>query len=172
MRKTNFDKNTGGWVMIITVTYRIDFDLYRADAKHDISLTTTVYIYRNNILAHLQFGKNFRIRLNNRVQYSFKCDFTVLNDNYMFCKSYNREKVKHMSQSAFEKKLERFDKSQTAIEKEIIEEYAYTGKNSVTDTVKIAIVEKNGATTAEIDFSSDEQFKNFVAPVWLVRLSE
>ncbi len=154
--------------MIITVTYRIDADLYRTDTKHDASLTTTEYIYRNDMLIHQQIGKNLGIRINNRFRHVFRQDFSMPNEQYLFKKTYSRSAAKPITKSTFEEKLKRFDTSQTAIEKEIIEEYAYIGKNNAAEEVQIMITEKHGVMTASINFTGAEQHGNFIAPKWLI----
>lgn len=173
---TNSEKDYGEEkraLMTIVVTYRVDIDMYHdPNTKHDISLTTTEYICRNDILVHLQMGRNFGIRLNNLMQYQFKGGMAALaNEQFMAKKAYGKGKPKPITRSTFEEKRKRFDMSQTAVEQEILEEYAYTDKAGHPGAVQIAITIKGGAISAVIDFRNSEQYQNFVRPVWLIPLS-
>ena len=160
-------------LMTIVVTYRVDIDMYHdPNTKHDISLTTTEYICRNDILVHLQMGRNFGIRLNNLMQYQFKGGMAALaNEQFMAKKAYGKGKPKPITRSTFEEKRKRFDMSQTAVEQEILEEYAYIDKDGHLGTVQIAITIKDGAMSAVIDFKDSRQYQNFTPPVWLIPLS-
>ena len=160
-------------LMTVVATYRVDIDIYHdPNTKHDISLTTTEYICGNDILVHLQMGKNLGIRLNNLMQYQFKGGMAMLeNEQFMAKKTYGKEKPKPITRSTFEEKRKRFDMSQTAVEQEILEEYAYTGRIGHPDTVQIVITATGGTMTAVIDFKDAEQYHNFVPPVWLIPLS-
>ena len=52
--------------MTVVATYQIDINMYcDANTKHNLSSTTTEYICRNDVLLHLQMGKNLGLRLNN-----------------------------------------------------------------------------------------------------------
>ncbi len=155
--------------MIITITYGVDADLYRADTKHDVSLTTTEYVYRNEMLVHLQVGKNFGIRLNDRLKQEFKRAPALPGEQFLFKKTYNRDAAKPITQSSFTEKLNSFDMSQTEIKREILEEYRYTGKDSAAYNVQIVITEKDGVMAAVIDFSDTKQYENFIAPTWLTK---
>ena len=83
--------------MIIAITYGVDASLYRADAKHDVSLTTTEYVYRNEMLVHLQVGKNLGIRLDDRIKQEFKRAPALPGEQFLFKKTYNRGEAKPMS---------------------------------------------------------------------------
>lgn len=159
--------------MIIAVTYHVEKDLYYApETKHDLSLSTTEYMYKNDTLIHLQIGRNLGIRLNNRLRYEFKKEAVLQNEQYLFKKSYNQGRPKATTRSTFEEKLKRFDMSQTVVEREIVEEYTYTNKNNRFDEVQIVITVKEDKMTATIDFKDAEQYENFIAPAWLTRLNE
>ena len=159
--------------MPVVVTYRVDINMYRdPNTKHDISLTTTEYICRNDVLVHLQIGKNLSIRLNNLMQYQFKGGMAALpNEQFMAKKAYGKGKPKPITRSTFEEKRKRFDMSQTAVEQEILEEYAYIDKDGHLGTVQIVITIKDAVMSAVIDFKDSEQCQNFVPPVWLISLS-
>lgn len=159
--------------MTIVVTYRVDIDMYHdPNTKHDISLTTTEYICRNDILVHLQMGRNFGIRLNNLMQYQFKGGMAaLLSEQFMAKKTYGKGKPKPITHSTFVEKRKRFDMSQTAVEQEILEEYAYTDKAGHPGAVQIVITIKDAVMSAVIDFKDSEQCQNFVPPVWLISLS-
>ncbi len=157
----------------VVVIYRVDIDRYHdPNTKHDISLTTTEYICGNDVLVHLQMGKNLGIRLNNLMQYKFKGGMPALaNEQFMAKKTYGKGKPKPITRSTFEEKRKRFDMSQTAVEQEILEEYAYTNRIGHPDAIQIVITVKGGTMTAVIDFKGAEQYQNFVSPVWLIPLS-
>jgi hypothetical protein len=154
--------------MVIIFSYHVDKALYFSpDTKHTIELSTTEYTYGNDMLVHLQFGKNLGIRLNNRLRYEFKKDKDFKDEQFFSKKVYNSGKAKPTTQSSFDEKLRRFVMEQTVIEQEILEEYSYTDKNGSPASVQIVIMEKASGMTATIDFKDAEQHKNFVCPVWL-----
>ena len=157
-------------LMTIVVTYRVDIDMYHdPNTKHDISLTTTEYICRNDVLVHLQIGKNLGIRLNNLMQYQFKGGMTALaHEQFMAKKAYGKGKSKPITRSTFDEKRKRFDMSQTAVEQEILEEYSYIDKAGYPGAVQIAIRIKEGVMSAVIDFKDSEQYQNFTLPMWLI----
>lgn len=101
--------------MTITVSYRVDQDLYHAaDIKHDISLITTEYKHGNELLVHLRIGKNLGIRLNNRLSDLLPKGSTgIRNEQLLFKKTYSQWESKLITRSTFDIKLSRFDKSQT-----------------------------------------------------------
>ena len=158
--------------MPVVVTYQIDIDIYHdPNTKHDVSLTTTEYICRNDVLVHLQIGKNLGIRLNNLVQYQFKGSMAALsNEQFMAKKTYGKGKPKPITLSTFEEKRKRFDMSQTAVEQEILEEYSFIDKVGHPGVVQIVITIKGGVMSAVIDFKHSEQYQNFVLPAWLIQI--
>jgi hypothetical protein len=157
-------------LMTVVATYKVDMDIYHdPNIKHDVSLTTTEYICGNDILVHLQMGKNFGIRLNNLMQYQFKGSITGLtNDQFMTKKTYGRGKPKSITKSTFEEKRKRFDMSQTTMEQEILEEYAYIDKAGHPGAVQIVITIKDGVMSAVISFKDSEQYQNSILPAWLM----
>ena len=67
--------------MAIIISYSVDRDLYfDPQANHNISLITTEYICGNNILVHLEQGRNLNIRLKNLLDYTLKKDSGVKKD--------------------------------------------------------------------------------------------
>lgn len=155
--------------MSITITYSVDKDLYHTlNAKHDILLVTTEYKYANELLVHLQFGKNLHDRLNDRLG-DLLTNRGIQNEQFLFKKTYHNGDSKLITRSTFDMKISRFDMSQTAIEREILQEYAYIDKCNKPDHVQIVITEEAGTTTASIDFTDVEQYENFVCPAWLVK---
>lgn len=150
------------------VVYNIDKDLYYApDTKHNVSLATTEYFYKNEILVHVQIGTNLGIRLNNLIRYDFNKDKILQNEQFMYRKSYQKkDKTKIVTRGTFEDKMKRFDINKTVKEQEIIEEYSYINKNNRSDTTQIAITIKDNIMTATISFKDIEQCKNFIYPVW------
>lgn len=158
--------------MPVVVTYRVDINMYRdPNTKHDISLTTTEYICGNDVLVHLQIVKNISIRFNNLMQYQFKGGMAALpNEQFMSRKAYGKGKPKPITRSTFEEKRKRFDMSQTAVEQEILEEYAYVDKAGHPSTVQIVITATGGTMTAAIDFKDSEQYQNFVLLAWLIQI--
>lgn len=156
--------------MTIIATYYIDKDLYYApDTKHDVSLSTTEYIYKSDTLVHLLIGRNLGIRLNNSLRYEFKKEAALQNEQFMSKKSYSHGKVKSITRSTFEEKLKRFDMSQTVVEQEIVEEYTYADKSGCSDEVQIVITVKEGKMTAAIDFKDAGQYENVICPAWLIK---
>ena len=160
-------------LVTVVATYRVDIDIYHdPNTKHDISLTTIEYICGNDVLVHLQTGKNLGIRLNNLMQYQFKSGMAALaNEQFMAKKTYGKGKPKLITRSTFEEKRKRFGMSQTALEQEILEEYAYIDKAGHPSTVQIVIKTKDGVMSAVIDFKGSEQYQNFMPPAWLISLS-
>lgn len=158
--------------MVVAVTYRVDAGLYHSpDIRHEAALVTTEYICGNELLVHLQIGKNLGIRLNNLMRYEFNGDKTLSDEQFMFKKTYRNGKPKPITRSTFEEKQRRFDMNRTTFEQEILEEYAYTDKTGCTSQVQIVVTVKKGTMTAAIDFKDAEQYQNFVSPAWLIRLS-
>jgi len=159
--------------MFITVSYHVDKALYfSSDRKHFIEISTTEYTYGNEMLVHLQYGKNFGIRLNNLLRYEFKKDKDFQNEQFFFKKVYSGGKPKPTTQSTFDKKLSRFDMGQTVVEQEILEGYSYTDKNGHSASVQIVVREKNGGITAAIDFKDLDQFNHFICPAWLTLMGD
>jgi hypothetical protein len=155
--------------MGIIVSYRVDTTLYFSpDTAHTLTLSTTEYTYKNDVLVHFQFGNNLNIRLNNLLRYEFKKSKEVHNEQFLYKKTYAGGNAKPTSQSTFDDKLSRFDLAQTAIEQEMVEEYAYTDKNGNSDSVQIAVRIKNGTDmTAAIEFNDMTQYECFAGPKWL-----
>ena len=159
--------------MVIMISYHVDRALYfLSDTVHTISLSTTEYTYGNEMLVHLQFGKNLGIRLNNRLRYEFKKNNDVKDEQFFFKKIYSGSKAKPTTQNTFDEKLRSFVMEQTVIEQEILEEYGYTDKNGNAASVQIVVMEKASGMTATIDFKDVEQNKNFVCPAWLIPMGE
>lgn len=160
--------------MAIVVTYNVNKDLYYfPDTKHNISLITTEYAYKTDVLINLQIGKNLGIRLNNILSYDFKKDAPLQNEQLMFRKSYqSKDKTKPITRSTYEEKIKRFDMSKTATEQEIVDEYAYVNKCNHSDEVQIVITSRDGIMTAVIEFKDIEQYENFICPEWLEKLKE
>lgn len=147
------------------VSYSVNKDLYNA-TEHQITMTTTEYTYKNNVIVHLHIGKTLGIRLNNILNYELN---TNLNNNqYFMKKAYNKGKAKPTTRGTFEEKLKRFDMNKTTTEKEIVEEYGYVGKDGNHASVQIVVIIKNDTDmTATIDFKTTEQYENFIYPDWL-----
>ena len=155
--------------MTVIITYRVDKDsFYAPETKHNISLTTTEYTYRNDTLVHLQVGRNLGIRLNNMMRYEFKKELDFQNDQFLFKKSYSQSKAKTTTRGTFEEKLKRFDMSQTVVEQEIVVEYAYIDESDRPDEVQIVISIKSDTMIAAIDFKDVEQYQRFICPAWLL----
>jgi hypothetical protein len=152
----------------MTIAYRVDQDLYHAsDHQHDISLVTTQYQFGNELLVHLLFGKKNSVRLNDRLDDLLKDGAKILNEYFFYKKTYIPGNAKPVTRSTFEAKRKRFDMSQTAIEREILEDYAYTDKNGLPGYVIIIMTDNGNTTTATIDFEDTAQYENFICPVWL-----
>lgn len=156
--------------MQIIVTYRVDNDLYHAsNTPHDQSLVTTEYRYGNESLVHLVIGKNLGIRLNNHLGDLLE-GVSIQNEQFLFNKTYMQCKPKLITRDTFNRKLKRFDMSQTVIEREILEDYNYIDKRSQPSHVQIVMIHKGDTVTATIDFDGSEQYENFTNPDWLVKL--
>jgi len=156
--------------MAILIDYRVDRELYGSPEKpHHISLITTEYTHRNDVLIHLQIGKNIGIRLNNLIRYEFRKDDEFQNEQFLYKKSYGERKPKPTTRSTFEDKLKRFDMSRTTITREILIEYSYTGKNGKPDSAQIVVNEKDGSMIATIDFKDAEHLENFIEPIWFIK---
>ena len=159
--------------MVIIISYRVDRALYfSSDRKHSIELSTTEYTYGNEMLVHLQFGKNLGIRLNNRLRYEFKKNKDFQNEQFFCKKVYSSGKAKPTTQSTFDEKLRRFVIEQTIIEQEILEAYSYTDKSGRSASVQIVVKEKDRGMTATIDFKDLEQHNNFICPAWLTPMGD
>lgn len=154
--------------MAIVTTYQVDKNLYYVpDAKHDISLITTEYTYGNEMLIHLQVGKNLGIRLNNCMHHEIADGTALPSEQFLFKKTYRSGNAKPITRITFDEKLKRFDIDKTSVEKEILQDYSYIGKNGSSDNVQIVIKEKAGTITAAIDFRDIEQYENFIYPMFL-----
>lgn len=159
--------------MYIIVTYLVDKELYYDPAtKHQSLLITTEYKHRNDVLVHLQLGRNLGVRLNNLLSYDFKKDTSFSNDQFLYRKFYSKNKAKPITCGTFEDKLKRLDVDQTVVEREILEEYSYTDKSNRSDEVQIVITVKSDIMTAVIEFKDGEQHENFICPAWLVKLQD
>lgn len=86
--------------MTVFADYQVDKDLYDI-SEHQISLVTREYIYRNDMLVHLQVGKNLGIRLNNLLNHDFKTDTVFSSEQFLFKKTYSRNKAKPITRSTF-----------------------------------------------------------------------
>lgn len=153
--------------MTATVTYAVDKDSY-AKSEHHVLSVTTEYTYKSDMLIHLWMEKNLCIRLNNRLRYAFRIHKDLQNEHFFFKKTYNQGKAKPISRSVFEEKQKRFDIGQTVFVQNILEEYAYTGKDGCSEEIQITVEVKEDEMTAEISFKDETQPENFVAPVWLI----
>ncbi|MDR0325180.1 MAG: hypothetical protein LBI19_03680 [Oscillospiraceae bacterium] len=152
----------------MTVTYRVDQALYHtSDHQHDISLVTTEYQYGNELLVHLLFGPKNSVRLNDRLDDLLEDGAKILNEYFFYKKTYTPGNAKPVTRSTFEARKRRFDISQTAIEREILEEYTYIDKSGLPCRVKIVMTDNGDTTTAVIDFEDREQYENFSSPAWL-----
>jgi hypothetical protein len=141
--------------MVIVASYHVDTALYfSADTKHTIVLSTTEYTYKNDMLVHLQIGKNTAIRINNLLRYEFKANKDFQEEQFLFKKTYNSGNAKPTTQSTFDEKLRGFDMGQTVIEQEILEEYDYTDKNGIPGSVQIVVRGKDMNMTATITLSA------------------
>jgi hypothetical protein len=152
--------------MTIAVTYRVDDALY-FDSEHDVSLETTEYAYGGDLLVHMWIGKSIGSCLGERLEKIFTVNMDVESDQF-FQKSASHNGIAQLTtRDLFEEKLQRFDKSQTVVEKEILEEYAYVGKDGRPGSVRISVKSKGGRMTAVIYFADTEHLYHFVSPAWL-----
>lgn len=156
----------------MVATYNVIKELYyNADTKHNATLITTEYTYKNTLLVHLLIGRNLGISINNMLSYHTKKEVNFQNEQFFTKKTYSSRKPKPITCSTFDEKLKGFNMSNTLMEQEILEEYSYTDNAGHTDTIQIVIRIKNDIMSATVDFKDSEQYQNFVCPVWLVRLN-
>lgn len=154
--------------MIISITYKVNQALYHSsNVTHDITLITTEYQYGNELLVHLQIGKNLNIRLNNCLDALLPQG--IQKEQFLFKKKYNPGDTKLITRSTFNAKISQFVTRQTAIKREILEEYAYTNMYGLPDRVHIVMTHREDTTVATIDFEDVKQYKSFIYPEWLVR---
>jgi hypothetical protein len=156
--------------MGVSINYYVDKNLYyKTDIPHTITLITTEYLYKNELLVHLLIGRSLVININNLIQQESQKDRVFGKEQFLFKKNYSNESPKPITRSTFASKLNQLDISQTMKEQEILEEYRYNDKNGKPDIVQIVISVKDDDITAIIDFKDAEQYGNFVEPVWLIR---
>jgi len=154
--------------MVIIAPYNVDKNLYCAPGtQHMIKMSTTEYIYKQDMLVHLYVGKNLGIRLNNLLRFELNNSTDFQREQFFFKKVYSSGKAKPTTRSTFDEKLSRFDMGQTAIERNILVEYYYTDKSGNPATIDVEIREKDSVMTATIDFKDSEQRRDFVCPAWL-----
>ena len=159
--------------MGVFLNYCVDKDIYHnPGTPHCVTLSTTQYTYKSELLVHLSLGKNLGIIINNLIQYEFGEDEVFESEQFLLKKTHDTGRSKPMTQSIFEDKLKRFDMSQTVKEQEVLEEYRYIDKNGQSDMVRIVVTVKGGSMTAVIDFKDTEQYKNFIKPAWLMQPAE
>lgn len=131
-------------------------------------LDTTEYTYKCDMLVHLRIGKNLGIRLNTRLRCVFKMDTALQNEQFFAKKHYNQGNSKSITKSTFEEKKKQFDMSETAVTREIVEEYAYTGEDGSPDELQIQVKVDGDEMIAVIDFKDESQLNNLVCPAWLI----
>jgi len=171
--EAGYKTNEWRMIMVIVASYHVDRASYfSADTKHTIVLSTTEYTFKNDMLVHLQIGKNTAVRLNNVLRYEFKTSKDFKDEQFLFKKTYSGGEAKPTTRGTFDDKLRGFDMGQTVIEQEILEGYDYTDKNGNPGSVQIVVVERDLKMTATIDFKDVEQHNNFVCPAWLMPMSE
>lgn len=154
--------------MSITITYNMNKDLYHtSNTKHDLLLITTKYTHGNELLVHLEIGKKLCVQLSNRL--NDLLPEGIQKEQFLFKKTYHHGDSKLITRSTFDTKISQFDISQTAIEREILQEYTYIDKSNQPDHVQIIITDKAGTATASIDFHDAKQHENFVCPDWLIK---
>ena len=155
--------------MAVLITYQVDKELYyKPDTPHSITLITTEYSYKNEILVHLWIGKNIGIKISNLIQEEFENIANFHSEQFFFKKSYNEGRAKPTTRSTFEDKIKRFDTNQTATLYEVLEEYRYIGKDGQPDMVQIPVTITGVSVTVVICFKDTAQHENFVKPAWLV----
>ena len=158
--------------MDLIFTYQIIKDkYYSSDTKHTISLITTEYTYKNNILVHLQLNSGFHLHTANILTDKLNKNIKLGKEIFMTKKNYKHSTVKNINKNRFNTMLGQFDISQTAIEQEILEEYGYIDKNNCSDSVQITTTIKNDILFATINFKNKNQHDSFVPPRWLIEIS-
>lgn len=158
--------------MVIAVTYHVDTDLYFASAAgHAVALSTTEYTYKSDILVHLRAGNKTAVHVNHLLRNEFKTGGQYQGEQFFAKKIYGADDAKPIARSAFNEKLRSFDMGRTVIEREILEEYAYTDEKGNHDTVRIELRGKGLEMTAVIEFKDTGQHRNFVCPAWLTARS-
>jgi hypothetical protein len=148
--------------MMIVVTFRVDEDLYYAPhTEHDVLLSTTEFTYKGDTVV-LQVCRKLGVRLSGELCHE-------QGEIFYIKEPCGQNKVKLTNRSAFAEKLQRFDKSQTVVEQEMIEKYNYTDQCGHPAEVQIVITAKDGKMSAVIHFKDAEHYKNFVCPGWLAQ---
>lgn len=154
--------------MTIAVTYKVDMNLYTSPtANRNITLITTEYMCKTNILVHIQMNKNTAISTNRVLEAHFHLKRRLESDLFFCKKTYNMKAVKSITKPTFEERFSKFPKDETTITKEILEQYNYHDKNGKAGEVQILLTQREAETTAVIDFKSKQQCDDFVAPDWL-----
>jgi hypothetical protein len=162
-----------GMNMTIIVTYQVDAELYNNPATpHRISMTTTEHICGNDVLAPLQFGKDFAARINDAVLSNFSKSKKLPKEQFFAKKTYSRDNSTVITRSTFERKLKQFGKDETFMTQEILVEHQIEDKSGPSSVVQIVVKVKNDTMTAIVDFKDVEQHKNFIAPAWLIPPTE
>ncbi|MCL1806163.1 MAG: hypothetical protein FWG31_00500 [Oscillospiraceae bacterium] len=155
---------------MVTVVYHVDKQCYdHAETKHNISITTTEYACGDQAVAHIQMSENTGVSISGRINSILKSCITLQNEYYI-CRKTGFAAGSVISRELFEEHLIRFDKKKTAVVREIVETYAYTGQNGRQDEAQIIITMKGGRMTAVIDFRDEEQYGCFAAPSWLLEI--
>jgi hypothetical protein len=111
-------------------------------------------------------SENIGASISERINSILNSDITLQNEYCIYRKA-GLLKGAIIPRGAFKDGIKRFDKSQTAVVREIIEKYTYIGKNDRQDEVHIIITVKGGRIPAVIDFRDKEQHGCFTAPAWL-----
>jgi len=156
--------------MTTVALYCVDEKIYHsAETQHNIKLTTTEYLYKNELLVHIEIEPTLAIGINGMIQTVFKKDRRFENEQFLFKKTYSENNAKSITRSTFEKKLKQFNMNQTTKSIEILEEYQYIGKDGTADIVQVAVTINGGYTTAVIEFRDVKQYENFKQPVWFIK---
>ena len=156
---------------MILITYGVDQAIYNnPNSIHNIVLTTTMYSFQAKKLVHLQYGKLFRNKVENKLRSDRKVGAKAPKEQFML--EDETGSIKSLTHNQFEKKLKQFDPTHTVKEKEVWESYCYTDKCNQQEVVQIAISIIGDSMTAVIDFESVAQYMNFVQPAWLILLDD
>ncbi|MCL2004297.1 MAG: hypothetical protein FWG72_09895 [Oscillospiraceae bacterium] len=153
--------------MSLIACYSVDKDLYD-QCEHHILFTLTEYTFNGDALIHLSIGPDGCERLKKRIKNLFPAVSDTQGDQFLTKECGPNSPAQLTTRALFEESLERFDISQTTIEREMLEDLEYTCKNGSPDKARVSVFEKGGKLEAVIEFRDTAQIRSFVRPSWFL----
>jgi len=145
------------------ITYQVNEHLY-FDTEHKILLSTTEYKQKDETIACLQMNGELFSVFNGIVK--DQCSGAELRpEEFIYTGAKGKARI---DRRQFEEMAERFKAGGSTAEREILEEYAYTGKDGQTGSQRIVVRMQSGEMTVEIEFGDVKEFENFVFPDWVI----